>query len=340
MLTLLLLSAATQISAATVVKLTAAQERAIGLRTAPVTPVQSAPIATLPGVFTPPPNGRSVVVAAFAGSVTEVSVLEGQSVRAGQTLATVFSRDALQESAGLDQARAEAGVAGAAATRLRQLANEGIVAGGRAAEAEARAQAARAMLNAKTVSVGAAGANRSGRYVLRAPFAGRVAHVQISAGEGVEAMAPAFIIDRTERMQVEAVMPASLAGKIAAGAPARVEGVAARVVAVGSAIDPKTRSLSVRAEVAPRTDFIPGRATRLELMSAGATSGFSIPRGAVTTLGSGSVVFARTPGGFTAVPVKVQGWNGDSATVSGALAATSVIAISAVSELKAQALAQ
>jgi len=327
-------------ASAQLIKLSAAQEKALGLSTALAQPVQSAPIATLPGLFTPPPMGRSVVAAPFAGVVIQVAVFEGQEVRAGQTLATVFSRDALNESAGLGQARAEATVAAAAAVRTRQLAEEGIVAGARAAEADARAQAARSMLSAKAVSVSAAGVGTSGRYVLRAPFAGRVSSVDVAAGEGVDAMAPAFVVDRAGRIQVEATLPAALAGKVAPGARAMVEGATGRVIAVGSAIDPKTRSLSIRAEVEPRPSFIPGRATRLEIYNVQSAGGFSVPRSAVTTLGKINVVFVRAGGGFVATPVTVQGWSGDRATLSGPISAATAVAVTAVSELKAQAQAQ
>src|SRR5690606_19027055 len=134
------------------VALTAEQQRAMGVRTVAATAAEAAPVARLSGVFTPPPNGRAAVSAPFAGMVTEVTVVEGQAVRAGQVLATVFSREALAAMGDLGAAQAEARAAAAAAERTRRLYDEGIVAGARADEAQARHDAARAVLAQRAVS--------------------------------------------------------------------------------------------------------------------------------------------------------------------------------------------
>ena len=76
-------------------RLAAAQQKALGVRTAALRSAQMRPLASLPATFTPPPNGRAAVSAPFAGTVERVAVVEGQSVTRGQTLATVFSREAL-----------------------------------------------------------------------------------------------------------------------------------------------------------------------------------------------------------------------------------------------------
>jgi cobalt-zinc-cadmium efflux system membrane fusion protein len=116
-----------------------------------------------------------------------------------------------------------------------------------------------------------------------------------------------------------------------------VEGAEGRVVAVGAAIDPKTRSLSVRVEAPPRPAFIPGRATRVRIFAAGRPAGLIVPRSAVTTVRGKSVVFVRTPAGFDIVPVQVVGSAGDQTVVVGALKSGAAVAVSGVSELKAQA---
>lgn len=324
------------VSAATPVKLSPVQERALGVRTTALVASRLQPLASVPATFTPPPSGRAAVSAPFAGVVTQVLVVEGQAVRAGQVLASVFSREALTAAAELGQTRAEADLAAATAARTRRLVDEGIVAGARASEADSRARAARALQSAKATSVQAAGAGPSGRYSLRAPFAGRVVSVQAGVGQGLESMATAFIVDRQDRIQVEGTLPAALAGRVQPGARAMVEGVEGRVVAVGAAIDPKTRSLMVRAELPPRPSFIPGRATRMDLFDPAAGDAVEAPRNAVTSLGGRDVVFLRGPAGFTATPVTVRGWNGDRAILSGPLSPGAQVAVAGVSELKAK----
>src|SRR3546814_7456279 len=66
-------------------------------------------------------------------------VVEGDTVRQGQPLAIISSRDVLTMGADLTRANARAGVARSNAARLSQLAREGIIAGARADEANALA---------------------------------------------------------------------------------------------------------------------------------------------------------------------------------------------------------
>lgn len=137
--------------------LSAAQEKAMGIVLTTAKPASGAPVAALPGAITPPLNDRRVVAAPFAGTVTRIHVLEGQSVKAGAPLVTLFSREALAVSSELVQSQAELRVAEAAARRLQQLASEGVIAGARAEEAQARLAQARAMVNERRRLLSGAG---------------------------------------------------------------------------------------------------------------------------------------------------------------------------------------
>lgn len=328
--------AASALAAPVVVRLTPAQEKLLGVSLATLRPAAQSPLATLPATFVRPPAGRSAVSAPFEGTLVQVLVVEGQRVAANQVLGTVFSRSALDETAELRQADAEASVAAAAAARTRQLVQEGIVAGARQAEAEAREKAARAIAQAKAQSVRSAAIGASGRYSLRSPFSGRVASAPVGPGEGVAAMSTVFVVDREDRIQVEAMMPASLAGRVVEGARAVVEGVEGRVIAVGAVIDPKTRSLTVRAEAPPQPGFIPGKPTRLDLYADG-QGGLTAPRAALTTIGGRTVAFVRSAAGYTPQPVQVLGYSGDTAVIAGpGLRAGARVAVTGVSELKAR----
>ncbi|MFC3216100.1 efflux RND transporter periplasmic adaptor subunit [Novosphingobium panipatense] len=87
----------------------------------------------------PPANARVAVAATFPGVVMRTLVVEGDTVRQGQPLAVISSRDVLTMGADLTRANARAGVARSNAARLSQLAREGIIAGARADEAHALA---------------------------------------------------------------------------------------------------------------------------------------------------------------------------------------------------------
>ncbi|MFN4177996.1 efflux RND transporter periplasmic adaptor subunit [Phenylobacterium sp.] len=320
------------------VPVTAAQARSMGLRTAAATPATEAALATLPGVATPPLNGRVIVSAPFAGTVVQVHVLEGQQVTAGQRLATVFSQDALRLSSDLIAAQAEARAADAAARRARTLADEGVIAGARAEEAQARAARARAMAaqNGRLLASAGGAGGRAGEYTLRAPIAGHVSQLALQPGGGLEAMAPAAVIDRDDRLWVEARLPAALIGRVKVGAGVVAAGVRGRVVAAGTAIEPRTRSAMLRAELPAGTSLPPGRAVSITVMGPAPAGAVAVPRTSLTRIDGKDALFVRTATGYRTQAVAVHGLSRDTAVVTG-IAPGAVVASAGVSQLKTAA---
>jgi len=315
--------------------LSAAQERAMGITLATAKPAADAPLAAVPATVTPPLNDRRVVAAPFAGTVLRVHVLEGQAVRAGTPLVTLFSRDALAVSSELAQGQAELRVAEAAARRARTLAAEGVIAGARAEEADARAAQARAMVGERRRLLAGAGGS-PGEYVLRAPIAGRVAALMAEPGGGLEAMAPAVTLDRAEKLWIEARISPALAQKVKVGHGVRVGAADGRVVAVGASIDPRTRSLPLRAELDGAAGLAPGQTVTVTLLVPAPAGAQTIPRGALVQDAAGARVFVKTGAGYEPRAVAVVGAAGSEAVVTG-LPAAARVAASGAAQLKSAA---
>lgn len=314
------------------VRLSPAQEKAMGIVLAAARPASGAPLAAVPATITPPLNDRRVVAAPFAGTVLRVHVLEGQAVTAGAPLVTLFSREALAVSSELVQSQAELRVAEAAARRTRQLANEGVIAGARAEEAQARAAQARAMVNERRRLLSGAG-GASGQYLLRAPIAGRVAALNAQPGGGLEAMAPAVTLDRADKLWIEARVSPAIAQKLKVGYPVRVGDTSGRVVAVGASIDPRTRSLPLRAELDRAAGLAPGQSVNATLLAPAPAGAQSIPRGALVQASDGARVFIKTSAGYEARAVAVVGVAGTEAVVTG-LPTGARVAASGAAQLK------
>ena len=308
------LSAAPVLAAPVV--LSAAQEKAMGITLALAKPATGAPVAAVPATVTPPLNDRRVVAAPFAGTVLRVHVLEGQAVKAGAPLVTLFSREALAVSSELAQSQAELRVAQAAARRTRTLASEGVIAGARAEEAQARAAQAQAMVNERRRLLSGAGGS-SGEYVLRAPIAGRVAALTAQPGGGLEATAPAVTLDRADKLWIEARISPAIAQKMKVGYAVRVGDTAGRVVAVGASIDPRTRSLPLRAELGAAAGLAPGQTVTVTLLAPAPAGAQAIPRGALVQDSAGARVFVKTGAGYEARTVAVVGAAGAEAVVTG-----------------------
>lgn len=316
------------------VKLGPAQERGLGVTLAVVQAADARPVARVPAVFAPPPNGEAVVVAPFAGVVTRVLALEGQAVRPGQPLALMFSREGAAAAAELVQARNEEDVALRNRRRTDELVREGIVAGARAEEADARARTAAAMTRAKAVPVRAAGVDASGRFTVRAPIGGRIVHLAVTVGQALAAGETVFKVDRTDRIQAQGALAADLVGRVRPGDGVRIEGVEGRVVAVGAQVDPRTRSLSLVAEVPPRPAFVAGRGTVVEVFDPAAHGLLEAPRGALIHVGGRPAVFVHREGGYAATPVEVAGYTEGAVRFRGPVPVGAAVAVSAVSELK------
>ena len=312
---LALAAATTPSLAAKPLALSAAQEAAMGIVLATAKPASSAPLAAAPATVTPPLNGRRVVSSPFAGTVSRVHVLEGQTVKGGAPLVTLFSRDVLTISSELAQSQAELRVADAAARRAQLLASEGVIAGARAEEAQARAAQARALVNERRRLL--SGGGGSGEYVLRAPVAGRVAVLHAQPGGGLEAMAPAVTLDRADKLWIEARISPAIARKLQVGYSVRVGATSGRVVALGASIDPKTRSLPLRAELDGVAHLAPGQAVSVTLLAPAPAGAQSIPRSALLQAPDGAKVFVKTGSGYQAHPVAVVGVAGAEAVVTG-----------------------
>jgi cobalt-zinc-cadmium efflux system membrane fusion protein len=325
-------------AAAAPIPLDAAQARRIGLTVVAAQPAAATPIATLPGTVTPPPGGRVAVSAPFAGVVRQSLVIEGQTVTRGQRLAVVQSREVLQTGAELARARARLGVARQASDRAAKLVAEGLVAGARAEEAAAALREVEVEVNEKARILRLANADpTNGTYTLVAPIAGRLTEATAQTGSALGGADAPFVIDAPGPFHVVAQLPARLLGAVRPGMAVRIgSGAAGRVLAVGSVIDPATRSATLRASIPANAEVAAGSSVNLVVLSDPAAGAVSVPAAAVVRIGAQTVVFEQTAQGFVARPVRVLGGAGGQSVVSGLTAGVRVAA-TGTAELKSLA---
>lgn len=222
----------------------------LGIKSTPAVSATEAPIADLPATISPPANARVAVTATIPGVVMRTMVVEGDTVRAGQPLAVVASRDILTLGADLARANARLGVAQTSAARLSQLDKEGVIAGARADEARAVAMEARADVREKSRILQMVGGHgSSGTYTLTAPISGRITRATIQAGNPLDGASAPYVIDANGRYEVVAQVPERLIGSIRPGMTVRLGSLSGTVTSVGSTIDPMTRSATLKASL-------------------------------------------------------------------------------------------
>ncbi|WAT19177.1 efflux RND transporter periplasmic adaptor subunit [Aurantiacibacter sp. MUD11] len=320
------------------------REIALAIDTATAEAASGIPLGSVPGRIVLPPEARVAVTPPFPGAAVRVYVIEGQAVARGAPLALVRAAEPISIRGDLSRAASEVELAHAQASRVRQLAEEGIVAEARAQEAEARLQQARATLAETQRLASMSGAGADGTMTLRAPIAGRVAHVGVETGAGVDGMEAPFVIEAAGPLRIELQLPERLARQVRPGmgvevqlpgSDGQVTPVGGQILTVAPSIEPQSRSVMATATIGAAPGLVPGQNVMVVISGSSGGEGVSVPAAAVTRIGGEDHVFVREDGDFTPRPVQVVANAGGRAVISEGLAAGEVVATSSITELKA-----
>ena len=291
-----------------------------GFATAPVQEAEIRRSIRVPAVIEPITGGEAVVAAPADGRFMSNTLSGvGDQVRAGQELGRLQPRSA---ESGTDRAtlvvavaEAQASVDGARAelTRSERLLAERAVPGRRVEDAqravkvaEARLTAAQARLAQRDEALrtggGAAGGNS---FVLSAPIAGVVAEVFAALGASYDEGAPLFRIVRTDRVELQAHLPASDApfksavDEIAVEIPGRPDPLVLEVdhLHYAGIIDPRTRALPVQFDVDNRGGHLLIGQTPTAIIYTGQHERMpAVPKNAVLMEAGRPYVFVQTGG--------------------------------------------
>jgi len=324
----------------------AAQMEKLGIRLEAARQVDNLPIGTVPGLIALSPDGRVAVTVPYGGVMVRLLVIEGQPVRRGEALAVVRAPDAIRYGGDLARARADLALAEAQASRMRQLHKEGIVARARLDEAEARLQQARATATESQRQLAAGGAGGDGSITLRAPIAGRVAHVAVETGGPVDPLVAPIVIENPSAFQIELQLPEALARRVQPGMGIEVEvpgstagepPVMARgkLLTVAPSLDPATRSVMARASIEPVPWLVSGKGVMVTIRDAGTASGITVPAGAVTRIDGQPHVFVREGQRFVRRKVNMAAEVGGRVVIVGGLRPGEQVAVGGITELKA-----
>ena len=232
------------------------------LRIAMVTSPGDHPVI-LPGRLAWDEDHTSRVYAPYAGRVERLLVGVGERVRQGQALAVLSSADIGQAQADLHKAEADQLLARATLARVRDLVEGGVIARKDLDQAEADlarsgAEAARARARLAQYGVAAGAVNQT--LTLSAPLAGLVVERNSNPGAEVRsdvAGAALFTISDpatlwatidVDETQLALLRPGQAIALVTAAWPD--QRFAAKVLSIGAAVDPASRTVKVRARVA------------------------------------------------------------------------------------------
>ncbi|MFD1949659.1 efflux RND transporter periplasmic adaptor subunit [Sphingomonas arantia] len=218
-----------------------------GSRAAPlVTVAMAAParfVDRIDAVGTARANEQVTVSAPVTERILKLNFEDGGYVQRGQVIATLARG---QETAQLEEAQAQARVAGQQLNRLQQLKARGFATNASVDTQVAAASIARAQAAAADAAIG--------DRVVRAPFSGQVSLRMISAGAVVQAGTEIATISDLSRIKLDFPVPETLLASIKPGQAIEARAAAypdrpfrGTIATIDSVVDPATRSVVVRA---------------------------------------------------------------------------------------------
>jgi membrane fusion protein (multidrug efflux system) len=232
---------------------------------------------------------RGVTISAdLPGVVDRIAFESGQSVRQGDVLAILDTR---QERAQLAAAEAQQQLARVNFDRVQGLLNERVIsraefdqATADHRQAEARSGEIRAAIDRKTI---------------RAPFSGVLGIRHVNLGQYLSAGDALVTLEALNPIYVNFGVPQQTAGQMRPGrvVHAKVDDLSGadftgRITAIDSVVDPTTRNVQVQATFAnPRGTLRPGMFVQTEVVLGDAQSVVSVPASAISYAPYGDSVF-------------------------------------------------
>ncbi|CAN7262147.1 efflux RND transporter periplasmic adaptor subunit [Phenylobacterium sp. LjRoot225] len=289
------------------------------------------------------PDGQAVLTARATGAVTRIHRRIGDSVRAGEVLAVVESREAAQLAADRTTAAARANLAHKTLARERRLFEQRVSARQDYEQAEAEAAAANAEVRRARMAAGAAKVTADGGGVTASsPIAGRITAAPVTLGAFVQPETELFRVTDPSRLQIEAAISGADAPRVRPGDRAIVETadgqtLQGRVRAITPALDPETGAATATLDL-PAASLQPGQQLRARIVTDAAhgPTTLIVPEEAVQSVDGRDVVFVRTAQGFQARPVTVRQRSAGRAEIVAGLAPGQAIAIRNAFLLKAE----
>lgn len=217
-------------------------------------------------------NRMARVGSPVAGRILRLLVIEGQTVRAGTTLATLHSTNLSDTQFALVRAVSQQDLAQASARRAEQLVEADVI--GRAELERRRAELLQASTEASSYRTQLRGlgmsegqiqqliSNRrlSADYPIVTPRSGTVLKREVTVGQVIQPADPAFTIADLSTVWITANVPEEEAGTLRKGLPVTVKipalpnaKISGELSYVAPTVDPLTRTVHVHIDV-PNTD--------------------------------------------------------------------------------------
>jgi len=296
-----------------------------------------------PATVTAAPNGEAVVTAHAAGTIVRLFKQLGDSVRAGDTLALIESREVAALTADQATAESKATLARSSLAREQDLFNQRVTPRQDLERAQEGLAVAQTEVKRAKDAAAAAHVTPEGRISVATPLAGTITAATAALGTFVQPETALFHITDPNFIQIEAAVPTADAQRVAIGDPAKITtpsgGVlAAAVRSVSPVVNEQTRAATIVLSLTgPRQALSSGQIVQVNIApKSSAPPGIVVPEDAIQNVGGRSVVFVRTADGFKVQPVVVGSRSAGRASIVSGLDPGQTIATTNAFFLKAE----
>lgn len=322
----------------------AARLKAAGIVTEQVSAGGLAAEIIAQGVVATTSEGEAVLTARADGAIVRITQHLGDSVRAGETIALLESREAATLVADRSAAAARASAARSAFAREKRLFDEKVTARQDLEAAEqALAQAEAELRRAQSAASASKLAGDGRTLAITSPITGRLTRVDARLGAYVLAGADLFHISDPNQLQVNAsVLPAD-ARRVSLGDTAVIELAdgetrTATVHSITPALDAQSKTATLLLRPQGAALLTAGQGVRVRVRPSGQPGDgrMTLPEDAVQTVEGKNMVFVRSPKGFQATVVVIGERSGGRIEIISGLPAGTVVATKGAFLLKAE----
>jgi membrane fusion protein, heavy metal efflux system len=296
------------------------------------------------GVVAAAPDGEAVLTARADGAITRINKRLGDYVAAGESIASLESRDASAIAAERSTASARVIAARAAYAREKRLFEGRVTARQDLEAAQATLAEAEAEMRRTASAASAAKVSGDGRSLaVVSLISGRVTKADATLGAYVTAGTELFRVADPRRIQVNAsVLPAD-ARKVSPGDRAVIElvggeTIGATVRSATPALDPETKVATLVLIPDGGGQLTPGQGLRVRITPSNATgsSAIGVPDEAVQSVEGRDAVFVKTAKGFQATPVTIGARSAGRVEIVAGLKPGAIVATKGAFLLKAE----
>ncbi len=319
----------------------------IGVETATASDVRNELL--LPAVVSAAPGAEAAVVSRANGTLVRVMRRLGDTVAAGDVLASIESLEAASMVSDRRVAQAKVELARKTLAREKSLFDQGVTPRQALEAAQADVDVAEAEAQRAAAVAGAARVGNDGRTLaIVSPIAGRVTSSTALVGARVTPDVELFRVAMPGAVQIKAPLTAEDLRRVAVGDAATVlsrsgKPVPATVRGLTPGVNASTRAATVVLvpNAGPGAQALlagEGVQVRLHARSDASQPGVAVPEEAVQSLDGRDAVFVRTAEGFRMQPVYVGVRSGGLAQVVSGLQANQQVATRNAFLLKAEAM--